>query len=158
MLLGFVRVVPDPFGAGCGPGGPGAGHLRTDETLQRVKPRASDSPFILAVPRESLAQRFGDAPSVRIPESGEQEPCGRRAQCLNELPPQQPKRDRVEQEHTFAGECDDATLGREMKQLMNVEVRCAHQASVTIRVKLRVQTIISIDFHDRRSRSRLVSH
>ena len=129
MLLGFVRVVPDPFGAGVAAAGPGAGHLRAHETLQRVKPRASDSPFFFAVPREPLAQRFGDAPSVRIPESGEQDPCGRHAECLNELPPEEPERDRVEQQHPLAGERDDTTFGREMKQLMNVEVRCAHQAS-----------------------------
>ena len=75
MLLGLVRVVPDALGAWRGGAERGAGHLRADETLNRVKPRAGDSPFVFAVPRESLAQRFGDAPPVRIPESREHEPA-----------------------------------------------------------------------------------
>ena len=129
MLLGLVRVVPDAFGDGRGAAARGARHLCAHEALNRVKPRAGHSPFVFAVPRKSLAQHFGDAPSVRIPEPREHGPRRRHAERVNELPPQQPQRDGIQQEHALAGEGDDAALGKEMKQLMDVEVRRAHQAS-----------------------------
>ena len=133
-----------PFGAGRGAVERRARHLRADEALNRVKPRAGDSPFIFAVPREAFAQRFGDAPSVRIPESREHEPRRRDPERLNELFSEQPQRDSVEQKHALAGEGDDAALRQEVKQLVNVEVRRAHQASIELHLKVRVKPIISI--------------
>ena len=144
MLLGLVRVVPDALGARGRGTERGACHLRAHEALNGVKTRAGGPPFILAVPRESLPQHVGDAPSVRIPESREHRPRRRHPERLNQLFSQQPERDGVQEKHALAGERDDSAFRQEVKQLVNVEVRRAHKASVERSLKVRVKTIISI--------------
>ena len=96
-----------------------------------MQARAGRAPVVLAVPRKSLAQRFGDAPSVRVPEPGEHGPRRGRAERLDELLPKQPERDGIEQEHAFASERDESALRNEMQQFVNIEIGGAHQASAT---------------------------
>src|SRR6478672_2890619 len=76
MLLRLVRVVPYSLGSRGGGTERGTRHLRPHETLKRMQAGSCGSPFVLAVPWESLPKRFGDAPSVRIPEPGEHGPRG----------------------------------------------------------------------------------
>src|SRR5262249_61664720 len=103
------------------------------------------SPFVFAVPRETLAKCFGDAPPVRIPEPRQHRARRRHPEHVDELLPEQPERDRVEQEHALAGEGDDSTLWEKVQQLVNIEIGRAHQASEN-NVKLRVNPIILIIF------------
>ena len=144
MLLGLVRVVPDAFGAWGRGAERGACHLRAHEALNGVKARAGGPPFILAVPRESFPQHLGHAPSVRVPESREHRPRRRHPERLNQLFSQQPERDGVQEKHALAGERDDSALWQEVKQLVNIQVRRAHEASVELIFKVRVKTIILI--------------
>src|SRR5262249_30211229 len=74
----------------------------------------------------SLAKRLGHAPSVGIAESREHHSRGRHPERLDELLPQQSQRHGVEQEHPLAGKRDEAPLGSEMQQLMDVEIGRAH--------------------------------
>ena len=112
MLLRFVGVVPDAFGAWSSCAERGACHLRANEALNRMEPRAGRSPLVFAVPRESLAECFGDAPAMRVPEPGQHRSRGRQAEHVDELLPQQPQRDRIQQEHAFAGERDSPPSGK----------------------------------------------
>ena len=48
---------------------------------------------------------------------------------------QQPERDGVQEKHALAGERDDSALRQEVKQLVNIQVRRAHQASVELSSK-----------------------
>src|SRR5258705_8078903 len=122
MLLRLVRIVPDAFGAGGGGTERSTRHLRAHETLYRVQARSRGAPVVLAVPGESFTKRFGDAPSVRIAEPGEYGPRRCRAERLDELLPEQPERDGIEQEHTFASEGDESALGDEMQQFVDIEI------------------------------------
>src|ERR1700682_2048944 len=129
MLLRLVRIVPDALRAWGGGTERGTCHLGAHETLYRMQARSRGAPVVLAVPREPLAKRFGDAPSVRVTEPGEHGPRRCRAERLDELPPEEPQRDRIEQEHAFAREGDEATLGKEMQQFVNIEIGGAHETS-----------------------------
>src|SRR6266851_7159889 len=129
MLLRLVRIVPDAFGAGGGGTERSTRHLRAHETLYRVQARSRGAPVVLAVPGKSLPKRFGDAPSVCVTESGEYGPRRGRAERLDELLSEEPERHRIEQEHAFAGEGDEPTLGNEMQQFVNIEIGGAHETS-----------------------------
>jgi hypothetical protein len=94
-----------------------------------MKARAGGSPIVLGIPGKSGAKRLGDAPSVRIPESGQHDARRRHSERLNQFFPEQSERNGVEQEHPLAGERDDAALRNEVQQFMNVEIRGAHEAS-----------------------------
>src|SRR5712671_858586 len=126
MLLRLVRIVPDAFGAGGGGTERSPRHLRAHQTLYRVQARSRGAPVILAVPGKSLPKRFGDAPSVCVTESGEYGSRRCRAECLDEFLPEEPERDRIEQEHALASEGDASTLGDEMQQFVNIEIGGAH--------------------------------
>src|SRR6476660_1978703 len=130
MLLRLVRIVPDAFGAWGGGTERGTCHLGAHETLYRVQARSGGAPVVLAVPRESLPKRFSDAPSVCITEPGEHGPRRCRAERLDELLPEEPERDGIEQEHAFASEGDESALGNEVQQFVNVEIGGAHETSV----------------------------
>src|ERR1700674_505755 len=100
------------------PSAPGAGGLSEARVtsartrpLYRMQARSRGAPVVLAVPREPLAKRFGDAPSVRVTEPGEHGPRRCRAERLDELLPEEPERDGIEQEHAFASESDASALG-----------------------------------------------
>ena len=118
-------------------------HLRANEALNRMESRAGRSPLVFAIPRESLAERFGDAPTMRVPEPGQDRSRGRQAEHVDELLPEQPQCDRIQQKHTFAGEGDQPALREKVKQLVNIEVRSTHDASGKT-LKLRVDTITMI--------------
>src|SRR5258708_12019663 len=127
MLLRLVRIVPDACGAGGGGTERRTRHLRAHETLYRVQARSRGAPVVLAVPGKSLPKRFGDAPSVCVTESGEYGPRRCRAERLDELLPEKPERDGIEQEHALASEGDASALGDEMQQLVNIEIGGPHQ-------------------------------
>src|SRR5258706_796228 len=127
MLLRLVRIVPDAFGAGGGGTERSTRHLRAHETLYRVQARSRGAPVVLAVPGKSLPKRFGDAPSVCVTESGEYGPRRCRAECLDELLPEEPKRDGIEQGHALAGKGDASAFRDEMQQGGNIELGSAHQ-------------------------------
>src|SRR5882762_10732195 len=76
-----------------------------------------------------ISKRFGDAPSVCVTEPGEHGPRRCRAERLDELLPEEPERDGIEQEHAFASEGDEPTLGNEMQQFVNIEIGGAHETS-----------------------------
>src|SRR4029077_8282350 len=57
VLFGLIRVVPNALGARRGRAHRGTCHLCAHEALNRMEPRAGSSPFVLAVPRESRAER-----------------------------------------------------------------------------------------------------
>src|SRR5258706_12161876 len=127
MLLRLVRIVPDAFGAGGGGTERSTSHLRAHETLYRVQARSRGAPVVLAVPGESFTKRFGDAPSVCIAEPGEYGSRRCRAQRLDELLPEEPERDGIEQEHALASEGDASALRGEMQQVVNIQIGGAHQ-------------------------------
>ena len=113
-----------------------------------MQARAGGAPFVFAVPGKSLAQRFGDAPSVGISEPGEHGPRRCHAERLDELLPEEPERDGIEQEHAFASERDEPALRNEMQQFVNIEVGGAHEALREGHFKMRVKPIISIVFDE----------
>src|SRR5262245_3171734 len=127
MLLGLVRIVPEAFAAGGGRSERGTCYLDAYETLDRMQTRARGAPFVLAVPRESLPKRLSHAPSVRIAKPGEHGPRPCRTERLDQLPPEEPQRDGIEQERAFAGEGDESALGNEVQQFVNIEIGGAHQ-------------------------------
>src|SRR5260221_13719204 len=129
MRLRLVRIVPDAFRAWSGGTERGTCHLGAYETLYRVQARSRGAPVVLAVPRKSLAKRFGDAPSMCVTEPGEHGPRRCHAERLDELLPEEPQRDGIEQEHAFASEGDEPTLGSEMQQFVNIEIGGAHETS-----------------------------
>ena len=64
-----------------------------------------------------------------ITEPGEHGPRRCRAERLDELLPEEPERDGIEQEHAFASEGDESALGNEMQQFVNIEIGGAHETS-----------------------------
>jgi len=75
-----------------------------------------------------------------ITESGQDGPCGRESECVDELFSEKTQRDRVEQEHALARERDDPALLGEVQQFVNIEVCGAHGSSRKA-LKLRVNPI-----------------
>src|SRR6266849_2573424 len=66
-----ARCLPRLWGGGTERG---TCHLGAYETLYRMQARSRGAPVVLAVPREPLAKRFGDAPPVRVTEPGQHGP------------------------------------------------------------------------------------
>src|SRR5258707_3915103 len=95
VLLGLVRIVPDAFRTWGGTVERGPCHLRAHEPLNRVQARAGLSPLLFAIPGESVAQHFGDAPAVAVAEPGEHPARHRGADRLNQFPTQEAKWDLV---------------------------------------------------------------
>src|SRR5260221_6603198 len=122
MLLRLVRIVPDAFGAWGGGTERGTCHLGAHETLYRMQARSRGAPVVLAVPREPLAKRFGDAPSVRVTEPGEHGPRRCLAERFDELLPEEPDRNCIQQEHAFAIEGDASAFGNELQQFVNLMI------------------------------------
>ena len=74
------------------------------------------TPFLVGLPLEFLLQGRGHAPAVGETELSEHRTGSGQAEVLDEILPQEPHRDRVEQEGALPGEPNDASLRVEFQE------------------------------------------
>ncbi len=100
--------------------------LDAEESLERVDAEPCAQPLLVAVPGELLAHRFGHPPSVGEPELREHGARRGQPEVLDQVLPQEPHRDRVEQERALSREANDPAFRVELEELLVIQVRCAH--------------------------------
>jgi hypothetical protein len=124
VLLGLERLVPDRLGEGAALLLDG---LDDDEPMKRMKAAAGRPPLVLAVPGEGRPQALGRPPAVREAEAREDAAGEGRPERLDELLPEEPERDGVEEERALAAEMDEPALRVEAQELPEIEVFGAHR-------------------------------
>ena len=74
-----------------------------------------------------MPERLGRPPAVCVPEPSEHAFGGRGADGVDELLPEEPQRDGIEDHGALSGELDEAALRFELQEPVEVEIGGAHR-------------------------------
>src|SRR5688572_4178912 len=106
--------------------GSGTSRLQHEEPLERVEPGAGPAPVVVAVPLELGLHRLRHTTAVDISEPAQEPARHSDTEGVDELLPQKPLGDAIEDEGALAGEVDQPPSGVQLQKFLQVKGFDAH--------------------------------